>query len=120
MNDPQNTNNARYMAAQDAVIAPAGTTINGVNVAGTIQCWDVTQPQFAALYAGCVPINTFDPVNGISQDAYNYIKQDTFWALTQKLDNIGGSISGGRSALACPPVKSRARFWGKCAGAPMT
>jgi iron complex outermembrane receptor protein len=95
VNDPQNTNNARYMAAQDAVIAPPGTTVNGVNVAGTIQCWDVTQPQFAALYAGCVPINTFDPVNGISQAAYNYIKSDTFWALTQKLDNIGGSISGG-------------------------
>ena len=95
VNDPQNTNNARYMAAQDAVIAPAGTTVNGVNVAGTIQCWDVTQPQFAALYAGCVPINTFDPVNGITQAAYNYMKSDTFWALTQKLDNIGGSISGG-------------------------
>ena len=94
VNDPQNTNNARYMAAQDAVIAPAGTKVNGVDVSGTIQCWDTTQPQFAALYPGCVPINTFDPVNGITQAAYNYIKSDTFWVLTQKLDNIGGSISG--------------------------
>jgi hypothetical protein len=102
VNDPQNTNNARYMAAQDAVIAPAGTTVNGVNVGGTIQCWSAIQPQFAALYSGCVPINTFDPVNGISQSAYNYIKSDTFWALTQKLDNIGGSISGGLFGLGLP------------------
>ncbi len=102
VNDPQNTNNARYLAAQDAVIAPAGTTVNGVSVGGTIQCWSAIQPQFAALYAGCVPINTFDPNNGITQSAYNYIKQDTFWALTQKLDNIGGSISGGLFGLGLP------------------
>jgi len=99
VNDPQNTNNAKYMAAQDAVIAPAGTkiTVGGVttDVSGTVQCWDETQPQFAALYQGCVPINLFDPNNGPSQTAFNYIKQDTFWILTQKLDNIGGSISGG-------------------------
>ena len=102
VNDPQNTNNARYMAAQDAVIAPAGTTINGLNVGGSIQCWDAIQPQYAALYAGCVPINVFDPVNGISQGAYNYIKSDTFWVLTQKLDNIGGSISGSLFGLGLP------------------
>ena len=30
VNDPNNTNNARYLAAQDAVVAPAGTTVNGV------------------------------------------------------------------------------------------
>jgi outer membrane receptor protein involved in Fe transport len=102
VNDPQNTNNARYMAAQDAVIAPAGTTVNGVNVGGTIQCWSAIQPQYAALYAGCVPINTFDPNNGISQAAFNYIKSDTFWSLTQKLDNVGGSISGGLFGLGLP------------------
>ncbi|MBW8709416.1 MAG: TonB-dependent receptor [Alphaproteobacteria bacterium] len=102
VNDPENTNNARYMAAQDAVIAPAGTAINGVSVAGTIQCWSAIQPQFAALYAGCVPINTFDPNNGISQSAYNYIKSDTFWTLTQQLDNIGGSISGGLFGIGLP------------------
>ena len=102
VNDPQNTNNAKYMAAQDAVIAPAGTTVNGVSVAGTIQCWDETQAAYAALYAGCVPINTFDPNNGITQSAFNYIKGDTFWSLTQKLDNVGGSISGGLFGLGLP------------------
>ncbi len=32
--NPTNTDNARLLAAQDAVIAPAGTTVNGVSVAG--------------------------------------------------------------------------------------
>ncbi|HEX4635530.1 MAG TPA: TonB-dependent receptor, partial [Rhizomicrobium sp.] len=98
VNDPTNTNNARYLAAQDAVIAPTGTkiTVGGLttDVSGTIQCWDVTQPQFAALYAGCVPMNVFNPTQGITQAAWNYVKQDTQWILTQQLDNIGGGISG--------------------------
>jgi iron complex outermembrane receptor protein len=102
VNDPNNTNNARYLAAQDAVVAPAGTTINGVSVAGTIQCWDETQPQYAALYTGCVPMNLFNPSQGISQSAFNYVKQDTFWVLTQKLDNVGASISGGLFGLGLP------------------
>jgi outer membrane receptor protein involved in Fe transport len=106
VNDPTNTNNARYLAAQDAVIAPAGTTmtVGGVttNVSGTIQCWDETQAAYAALYAGCVPINVFNPSQGVSQAAFNYIKQDTQWALTQKLDNIGASINGGLFGLGLP------------------
>jgi iron complex outermembrane recepter protein len=102
VNDPTNTNNARYLAAQDAVVAPTGTQINGVNVGGTIQCWDETQAAYAALYAGCVPMNLFNPAQGISQAAFNYVKTDTFWSLTQKLDNIGGSISGGLFGLGLP------------------
>ena len=101
VSDPQNTNNAKYMAAQDAVIAPTGTKVNGVDVSGTVQCWDETQPQFAALYAGCVPINVFSS-SGISQAAFNYVQQDTFWVLTQKLDNIGGSISGSLFGFGLP------------------
>jgi len=95
VSDPQNTNNAKFMAAQDAVIAPAGLKVNGVDLSGTIQCWVTTQAAFASLYPGCVPINVFDPVRGISQDSFNYMKTDTFFSLTQKLDNVGGSISGG-------------------------
>jgi len=101
VNDPQNTNNARYMAAQDAVLAPAGMKVNGVDVGGTVQCWVTTQAAFAPLYPGCVPINVFDP-NGISRTAFNYIKSDTFWSLTQELDNLGGSISGGLFGLGLP------------------
>jgi len=99
VNDPTNTNNARLLASLDAVIAPAGTriTAGGVttDVSGTIQCWSAIQPQFATLYAGCVPMNVFNPSQGITQAAWNYVKQDTQWILTQQLDNIGGSISGG-------------------------
>jgi len=101
VSDPQNTNNAKYMAAQDAVVAPAGTKINGVDVGGTVQCWVTTQPQFASLYPGCVPINVFD-TNGISQTSFNYLKTDTFWTLTQKMDHIGGSISGALFGLGLP------------------
>ncbi len=102
VSDPQNTNNARWMASQDAVIAPAGTKVNGVDVGGTVQCWSAIQPQYAALYAGCVPANVFDTTRGISQDAFNWMKKDTFWTLTQKLDNVGGSISGGLFGLGLP------------------
>jgi outer membrane receptor protein involved in Fe transport len=101
VSDPQNTNNARYMAAQDAVIAPAGTRVNGVDVSGTIQCWVTTQADFASLYPGCVPMNLFSH-SGPSQDAFNYIKTDTQWALTQELDNIGGHIAGGLFGLGLP------------------
>jgi len=100
--DPQNTNNAKWMAAQDAVIAPAGLKVNGVDVGGTVQCWVTTQSTFASLYPGCVPANVFDTNNGLSQDAFNYIKQSTSWILTQQLDNIGGSISGGLFGLGLP------------------
>jgi len=91
--NPNNTDNAKYLASLDAVIAPAGTMVNGTNVGGTIVCWVTTQPQFASLYPGCVPTNITDP-NGPSVSAYNYLRQSTSWVLTQKLDNIGGSIGG--------------------------
>ena len=52
VNDPQNTNNAKYMAAQDAVIAPAGLKVNGVDVGGTVQCWVTTQAAFNAPLSG--------------------------------------------------------------------
>lgn len=102
VNDPTNTNNARYMASQDAVIAPAGTKVNGVSVAGTIQCWTSTQSEYASLYPGCVPMNLFNPSQGISQTAFDYVKTDTFWSLTQKLSNIGATISGGLYGLGLP------------------
>jgi iron complex outermembrane receptor protein len=115
VNDPNNTNNAKYMAAQDAVIAPGavgsgttripqiGSTTGALtDVSGTIQCWSAIQPAYAARYAGCVPMNLFNPSQGISQASFNYVKADTQWVLTQKLDNIGGSISGGLFGLGLP------------------
>jgi iron complex outermembrane receptor protein len=91
--NPNNTDNAKYLASLDAVIAPSGTVVNGVNLSGTIVCWVTTQPQFAGLYPGCVPTNITDP-NGPSASSYNYLKVSTSWLLTQTLDNISGSIGG--------------------------
>jgi outer membrane receptor protein involved in Fe transport len=91
--NPNNTDNAKYLASLDAVIAPPGTMVNGVNVGGTVVCWVSTQPQFRDLYPGCVPTNITDP-RGPSLASFNYLRQETSWVLTQKLDNISGSIGG--------------------------
>jgi iron complex outermembrane receptor protein len=80
--NPNNTDNAKYLAALDAV-----------NVGGTIQCWVTTQPQFTGLYPGCVPINITDPA-GPSAASYDYLRQKTSWTLTQELDDVGFSIGG--------------------------
>jgi len=88
--NPNNTDNAKYLAALDAV-----------NVGGTIQCWVTTQPQFAGLYPGCVPLNITDP-NGPSNEAYEYLRTRTSWNLTQKLDNVGFSIGGGLWGFGLP------------------
>ena len=49
-----------------------------------------------------MPINVFNPSQGISQAACNYVKQDTQWVLTQKLDNVGASINGGLFGMGLP------------------
>ncbi len=99
--NPNNTDNAKYLAALDAVIAPAGTKVNGTDIGGSISCWVTTQPQYADLYPGCVPVNITDPA-GPSQAAYNYLRTPTWWALTQATDDIGGSIHGGLWGLGLP------------------
>jgi iron complex outermembrane recepter protein len=88
--NPNNTDNAKYLAALDAV-----------NDGGTIRCWVSTQPQFASLYPGCVPLNITDP-DGPSVAAYEYLRTATTWELTQKLDNIGFSIGGGLWGFGLP------------------
>jgi outer membrane receptor protein involved in Fe transport len=80
--NPNNTSNARYLAALDAV-----------NDNGTIKCWVSTQPQFANLYPGCVPIDVFNP-GGVTAEAYDYLRQKTSWTLTQTLEDVGFSIGG--------------------------
>ena len=80
--NPNNTDNAKYLAALDAV-----------NDNGTIRCWVSTQTQFAGLYPGCVPINAFTP-GGVTSEAYEYLRTPTSWTLTQELDDVGFSIGG--------------------------
>jgi outer membrane receptor protein involved in Fe transport len=88
--NPNNTDNAKYLAALDAV-----------NVGGTVQCWVTTQPQFASLYPGCVPINIVGP-DGPSAASYEYLRTSTSWLLTQELDDVGFSIGGGLWGLGLP------------------
>jgi iron complex outermembrane recepter protein len=88
--NPNNTDNAKYLAALDAV-----------DVGGTIQCWVSTQPQFASLYPGCVPMNIVGP-NGPSAEAYEYLRTETSWLLTQELDDVGFSIGGGLWGFGLP------------------
>lgn len=101
VNNPNNTDNAKYLASLDAVVAPPGTIVNGTDISGSIACWVTTQPQFSALYPGCVPANTFDP-NGPSVAAFEYLRQPTWWTLTQVMDNAGASLRGGLFGLGLP------------------
>ena len=107
--NPNNTDNGRYLASLDAVIAPPGTMLNGVNVGGTVVCWVSIQPQFAGLYPDCVPTNITDP-NGPSVASYNYLRRSTSWTLRQKLDNVGASIGGGLWGLGLSAGEIRANL----------
>jgi iron complex outermembrane receptor protein len=82
--NPHNTNQAKMLAAMDAVRGSDGT----------IQCWVTTQSAYASLYPGCVPLNLFNPA-GPSATGYEYISQMTYWNLTQVLDDVGGTVHGG-------------------------
>lgn len=94
VSNPNNQRNDRYLASLDAVIAPPGTIVNGVNVSGTVVCWVSTQAAYSALYPGCVPTNIVDP-NGPSAASYDYLVQETHWTLKQTMQDWGASISGG-------------------------
>jgi iron complex outermembrane recepter protein len=107
--NPNNTDNAKYLAALDAV------DVGG----GNIQCWVTTQPQFAGLYPGCVPMNVVGP-NGPSAEAYNYLRTETSWLLTQELDDIGFSIGGGLWGFGLPAGEIVANFSGEARWATYT
>jgi outer membrane receptor protein involved in Fe transport len=97
--NPNNTDNARYLASLDAVAGPNGSVV----------CWVSTQTAFAGLYPGCVPTNVFDP-NGPSISSFNYLRKETFWSLRQKLDNFGASIGGGLWGIGLPAGEIRANL----------
>ena len=90
-----NTNNARLMAASDAVL----------NAQGQIVCYVSTVPQFAALYPGCEPVNPFGE-GTISQTSHNFWAPTTQFRQVNKLDNVGGSITGSLFELPAGPVRA--------------
>lgn len=107
VSNPNNTSNAKYLASLDAVIAPPGTIVNGVNVGGSIVCWVSTQAAYASLYPGCVPTNITDP-NGPSVASYEYLRSETHWTLDQTMQNFGASIGGGLWGFGLPAGEIKA------------
>ncbi|HUO23405.1 MAG TPA: TonB-dependent receptor [Caulobacteraceae bacterium] len=75
-------NTARLFAALDSV-----------NVNGTPTCWVDTQPQYAAAFPGCVPLNPFGPTS-LTQAMINYVLQPTVYTGTTDMQDVSGSLSG--------------------------
>ena len=90
-----NPNNPRLMAASDAVL----------NSAGQVVCYVSTVPQFAALYPGCVPANPFGR-GTMSQSSHNYWAPTTSFHQVNKMDNVGGSITGDIFQLPAGPIRA--------------
>lgn len=78
-----NVNYQKQYAAMDAV----------KTADGSIKCYAATQAATAAQYANCVPLNAFGPT-AITKAMQDYWAIDTTYRLTNRMDNIGASISG--------------------------
>lgn len=78
-----NPNYQRQFAALDAVL----------DSSGIVRCYASLQPATAAQYADCVPLNAFGPT-AITETAFEYFVDDTFFNQYNVLDNIGGTIAG--------------------------
>jgi iron complex outermembrane receptor protein len=92
-----NGNNQLHMAQNDVVPGPNGTAV----------CYNDTPAAIALygnLYPGCIPLNPFGPTS-ISDGAYNYSIGTTHFALTNVMDNVGGSIAGQVFQLPAGPVR---------------
>ena len=91
---PANDNFQLQYASDDAV----------VNAAGQIACY-VSTTANAGLYPGCIPSNPFG-YNSLTADQYAYYSQMTKFSMTNRLDDISASISGGLFDLPAGTVKA--------------
>lgn len=100
-----NLNNARVIAALDAVIAPASYTGQDflLNSAGQRVVCNVTLTN-PGLYPGCLPLNVFGPT-AEDPDAAAFTREDTNVVLTQKLDTFSATLSGGLFDLPAGEVQ---------------
>ena len=78
-----NSNYQRQFAALDAV----------TGADGQVHCYATTQAATAAAYANCVPLNAFGPT-AITPQAFQWFTQTTWYQMTNKMDDVGGSFSG--------------------------
>ena len=89
--NPNNTDNAKYLASLDAV-----------SDGGTIKCWVID------------PAAVRRPLSGLRSDQHHRLRValrrrpmttcavQTSWTLTQELDNVGASIGGGLWGFGLP------------------
>jgi len=92
--DPNNQNNQKMYAAEDAVTGPNGTIV----------CYVSTTP-FAGLYPGCTPMNPFGP-SALSNAQYQYFLQRSQAVFTNILDDMAGGVSGNVFDLPAGPVRT--------------
>lgn len=92
-------NKQRVSAINNINLGRQAAALDTVNVGGTIQCRANT-----GIYAGCVPFNPF--VSGQQAiAAINWIRGDTHFDLTNKLDDFGGSVTGSPFDTWAGPVR---------------
>ena len=88
-----NTNNAKYYAALDAVVNPAN---------GQIVCnVTLTNP---GLYPNCLPLNPFGP-NSEDPAAVAAYRNNTYFDLDNSMDDLSGTISGTPFKTWAGPVR---------------
>ena len=92
--DPNNQNNQKMYAAQDAVPGPNKAIV----------CYVSTTP-YASQYPGCTPMNPFGP-SALSSAQYQYFLQRSQAVFTNILDDMGGGVSGNIFDLPAGPVKA--------------
>ena len=93
--NPNNENNERLYASEDAVLDPSGQVV----------C-EVSLTQYASRYPNCVPSDLFGP-DALSSNAFHYFAQNTQWIEQNTLDDVGASISGNIfDGIGAGPVKA--------------
>jgi hypothetical protein len=90
---PVNQNFQATYAAEDAVL-----------VNGKPMCY-VSTTQYASLYPNCDPLNPFGPTS-LTATQYASFTYQTQYAMTNSMDDLGGSISGNIFDLPAGPVKA--------------
>ena len=93
-----NINTSNLYAALDAVTGPNGAPVCRVSTTS-----------YASLYPGCVPLDIFG-VGNESAAALDYIYQNTWWSVLNKMDDVTASISGSAFNDWAGPVSVASNF----------
>jgi hypothetical protein len=92
-----NINNYNYQkmyASEDAVLNSSGQAV----------C-EVSLTSYASLYPGCVAMNPFGP-SALTQAAVNYYSEDTWYHMTNVLNDVEANLSGDVLSLPAGPLKA--------------